>query len=196
MGTIVVDEKYDICRKKLKDKLSAKRYIHSLSVSNTAACLAMRYGYDCYKAYVAGLLHDCAKGYTGEELLKKALAENMTISDTEQENPDLLHSKVGSLIAKQDYKIEDEEILGAIYCHTTGKPGMNMLEKIIFVADYIEPNRKGLPEIDKIRQTAYIEIDKAVADICENTLNYLKSSPKAIDVATLQTYEYYMNVCK
>ena len=191
MGTIVIDEQYDICRKKLKESLSSKRYLHSLAVSNTAACLAMRYGMNCQKAYLAGLLHDCAKGYTGEELLKKASHTNMEISGIERDNPDLLHSKVGSIVAREEYGIEDEDILGAICFHTTGKPGMTMLEKIVFTADYIEPNRRGLPAIESIRQKAFIDIDGAVADICENTLSYLKSSPKAIDPLTLQTYEYY-----
>ena len=191
MGSIVIDEKYDKCRHKLKEDLGGKRYLHSIGVSNTAACLAMRYGIDCGRAYLAGLLHDCAKGLTGEQLMKKASSHGMDISDTEYDNPDLLHSKVGSIIAEEEYGIGDKDILDAIYTHTTGAPGMTRLQQIIFVADYIEPNRTGLPGLERIRQTAFVNIEEAVADICENTLCYLKSSPKAIDPATLKTYEYY-----
>ena len=191
MGTIVPDEKYEKCRKMLKDSISSKRYVHSIGVSNTAACLAMRYGYDCRTSYLAGLLHDCAKGLSEEELLKAAQKAGLSVTDIERENPELLHSKVGSIIAKDKYGIDDEEILGAIYYHTTGRPGMTLIEKIIFVADYIEPNRVDLPELDKIRAMAFSDIDVAVAMMCANTLDHLKCNKKAIDRVTVDTYEYY-----
>ena len=191
MGTIVPDEKYEKCRKILKDSISSKRYIHSIGVSNTAACLAMRYGYDCRVSYLAGLLHDCAKGLSETELLDEAKKAGLEVSDIEKESPELLHSKVGSIIAKEKYRIEDEEILSAIYYHTTGRPGMTLNEKIIFVADYIEPNRTNLPDLDKIRAVAFSDIDEAIAMMCKNTLDHLKCNGKAIDRTTIDTYEYY-----
>ena len=191
MGTIVPDEKYEKCRKLLKESISSKRYIHSIGVSNTAACLAMRYGYDCRNSYLAGLLHDCAKGMSGAELLDAAAKAGLEVSEIEEENPELLHSKVGSIIAKEKYKIDDEEILSAIYYHTTGRPGMTLNEKIIFVADYIEPNRTNLSELDKIRAVAFSDIDKAIAMMCRNTLDHLKCNGNAIDRTTVDTYKYY-----
>ncbi len=191
VGSIVIDDKYEKCAKLLKDSISAKRYAHSVGVSNTAACLAMSQNGDVYKAYLAGLLHDCAKGLSKTELIETTKKSGISISETERENPELLHSKAGSVIAKSRYKIEDADILSAIFWHTTGKPGMSDLEKIIFVADYIEPNRTNLPGLDIIRKTAFTDIDEAVALICKNTLDYLKESGSSVDKTTIDTYEYY-----
>lgn len=191
MGTIVIDEKYENCRKKLKDSISHKRYIHSIGVSDTAACLAMRYGYDIKKAHLAGLLHDCAKGLSVGDLFAAAKKSGMEISETERDNPELLHAKAGMTVAKDKYGIDDEEILGAICYHTTGKPEMTLLEKIVFIADYIEPNRTGIPSLDRIRAVAFNDIDVATAYVCRNSIQYLKRSSKLIDRITLDTYEYY-----
>lgn len=191
MGSIVIDEQYEECRRMLKENISNKRYLHSLGVSNTSACLAMRYGYDIRKAYLAGLLHDCAKGLKHHQLIEKVEKAGMEISDIERDNPELLHSKAGAVIAKEEYGIGDEEILGAIICHTTGKPAMSMLEKIVFVADYIEPNRANLPELDVVRELAFTDIDKTVSRLCSLTLDHLKANGDAIDRTTVETYEYY-----
>ena len=191
MGSIVIDEKYDECRKKLKESINNKRYLHSLGVSNTAACLAMRYGSDVSKAYIAGLLHDCAKGLKDVELLDTVRSAGIKIRKVEEENPDLLHSKAGLVVARDKYGINDEDILSSISNHTTGRPGMSLLEKIVFVADYIEPNRTNLPGLEQIRREAFTNIDAAIALICKNTLDYLKDSAKAVDKNTVDTYEYY-----
>ncbi len=191
MGSIVIDENYENCRKILKDSIGSKRYIHSIGVSNTAACLAMRYGYEVKKAYLAGLLHDCAKGLKDVQLIETVENAGIDISPLEKDNPELLHSKAGSVIACEKYGIEDKEIQSAIFYHTTGKPGMTVLEKIIFVADYIEPNRTDLPELDVIRKTAFEDIDMAIEMICKNTLDHLKKNGSAIDATTVDTYEYY-----
>ena len=191
MGTIVIDEQFDNCRRMLKEDISKKRYLHSIGVSDTAACLAMRYGCDIRKAALAGLLHDCAKGLNEDQLIETVLDNNIDISPVERDNPELLHSKAGSVIAREKYKIMDEDILSAIFWHTTGKPGMSLLEKIIFLADYIEPNRSNIPWIDEIRQLAFKDIDSAVAASCRNSIDYLKRSSKTIDKITIDTYEYY-----
>ena len=175
----------------MKDSISHKRYIHSIGVSDTAACLAMRYGYDIKKAHLAGLLHDCAKGLSVGDLFAAAKKSGMEISETERDNPELLHAKAGMTVAKDKYGIDDEEILGAICYHTTGKPEMTLLEKIVFIADYIEPNRTGIPSLDRIRAVAFNDIDVATAYVCRNSIQYLKRSSKLIDRITLDTYEYY-----
>ena len=151
----------------------------------------MRYGYDHRRAALAGLLHDCAKGLKHEELIGTVDGASISVSKVERDNPELLHAKAGSVIAREKYGITDEEILSAIFYHTTGKPGMTLLEKIIFIADYIEPNRDGIPWINKIRSMAFYDIDAAVADACRNSIEYLKRSSREIDRITVETYEYY-----
>ena len=192
MGTIVIDEKYDRCRHLLKEEIGKKRYLHSIGVSNTAACLAMRYESDIKKASLAGLLHDCAKGLSEEQLIRVTETNGIKISEVERDNPELLHAKAGSVLAKEKYKIEDDEILSAIFWHTTGKPGMTLLEKIIFIADYIEPNRCGIPSLEKIRQIAFSDIDVCTAMVAGNSIEYLKRASREIDRITIDTYEYYM----
>ncbi len=191
MGTIVIDEQFDRCRKMLKEDIGKKRYLHSIGVSDTAACLAMRYGYDVKNAAIAGLLHDCAKGLSEEELIGTVTRANIDISPIERDNPELLHSKAGSVIAREKYGISDETILSAIFWHTTGKPAMSLLEKIIFLADYIEPNRCNIPNIERIRKLAFTDIDASVAFACENSIEYLKRSSRVIDRITVDTYDYY-----
>lgn len=176
---------------KLKRKLSDTRYAHTVSVSHTCACLAMKYEYDVNKAIIAGLLHDCAKYMDSEEMLNKAQKAGLPISDYELNKPDLLHAKLGSYYANKKYNINDEEILSAIECHTTGKPKMNLLEKIVYVADYIEPFRCKMPRLDVIRTLAFEDIDECLKLILSDTLKYLKSSGMMIDKATIDTYNYY-----
>ena len=176
---------------KLKRKLSDTRYAHTVSVSHTCACIAMKYEYDVNKSIIAGLLHDCAKYMDGEEMLNKAQKAGLSISDYELNKPDLLHAKLGSYYANKKYNINDEEILSAIECHTTGKPKMNLLEKIVYVADYIEPFRCKMPRLDVIRKLAFEDIDECLKLILSDTLKYLKSSGMMIDKATIDTYNYY-----
>ncbi len=177
---------------RLKDKISDKRLEHSLGVEYTACCMAYVHGADPEKARIAGLLHDCAKGIPTKEKLIKAKKHNIPINKSEEKNPDLLHAKLGAYYARYKYDIYDEEILEAIKYHTTGKPNMTLLEKIIFVADYIEPNRKSLPEMGEIRKEAFTDIDVCVEHILYNTIKYLEEQGVCMDYATKETYDYYM----
>lgn len=178
-------------KKDLKKNLDAKRYEHTMGVAYTAASLAMCHGIDMNSAYLAGLLHDCAKYMSNEEKLKYCTKNMLYVSDTESENPSLLHGKIGSDIAHSKYKLKDEDILNAITYHTTGRPEMSMLEKIIFIADYIEPNRTHDSDLVFIRQIAFKNLDKALEIILIHTLSHLNGSDKAIDPMTEQTYMYY-----
>lgn len=161
---------------KLSKKLSEKRFTHTIGVLYTAEALAMRYGEDLDKAAYAAVLHDCAKYCSGEQMLQKCRKYNIEISEVEQKNPSLLHAKLGVYYAKHRYEIDDEQILAAIRWHTTGRPEMTLLEKIVFLADYIEPNRKLIPGLTQIRQIAFCDIDKAVCMTLENTVSYLKEA--------------------
>ncbi len=146
----------------LKENLSDKRYNHSLGVAEEAMRLAKRYGADIQKAYIAGLVHDCAKEINPSksvELLKEKYGvfpdEDMVAV------PRLLHGLLGSCIAHSEFEIEDEDILDAIRYHTTGKADMGCLTKIIYIADYIEPGRV-YPDVDKLRDITYNDIDDGI----------------------------------
>lgn len=178
---------------RLKSKINEKRFEHSIGVEYTAACLAAVHGEDVDKARLAGLLHDCAKGIPTKEKLDKAKKHKISINQFEMSNPDLLHAKLGAYYAKTKYDVKDEDILNAIASHTTGRPDMSLLEKIIFVADYIEPNRKPIFELDIIRKEAFSDIDVCVIHILKNTLDYLEKTGAAIDLMTQKTYDFYVS---
>lgn len=178
-------------RDKLREKLPSKRFEHSVGVEYTAATMAFMYGVDYEKAMVAGLLHDCAKYVPNDKKIQKCEKRKVPISECEYKNPDLLHAKLSAIYAKEKYEINDREILSAIACHTTGKPAMTTLEKIIYIADYIEPNRIPLPEMDIIRREAYTDLDICLLHILHNTMHYLGKKGAHIDPATKETFEFY-----
>ena len=179
----------------LQDNLSKclkpQRYKHTLGVAYTAACLAMRYGLDPIKAELAGLLHDCAKAYSTDKYIEMAYVYGIEVTDVYRANPGLLHAELGAFLSKEKYGVNDTEILSAISCHTTGKPGMTLFEKIIYIADYIEPGRNKAPRLNEIRQEAFNNIDNALVMILEDTINHIKTNGFVIDPATMETYEYY-----
>ena len=103
----------------------------------------------------------------------------------------LLHAKVGAYLAQSRYGVTVPDILNAIKYHTTGRPKMSKLEKILYIADYIEPGRKHVADLEQIRQVAYQDLDATMARILENTLAYLKTTDGQIDTMTEETYQYY-----
>lgn len=189
---------YDIKKlvKSMKKCQDKKRFQHTLGVSYTAAALAMRYGEKLEKAQVAGILHDCAKCLTDTKILSMCEKYSVSISELERQSPYLLHGKLGAFLAHEKYGIQDEDILNAIRYHTTGRPNMSLLEKIVFIADYIEPQRKTAAHLDEIRRIAFTDIDEALCIILRETLSYLKKSGKKIDTTTEQTYHFYQNLVK
>jgi predicted HD superfamily hydrolase involved in NAD metabolism len=178
-------------RKAMEKNLDSKRYEHTLGVEYTAAALAMRYDENIKSAQIAGLLHDCAKCMSDEKRLSICEKHNISINAVERRNPFLLHAKVGSFLAMDDYGVKDPDIINAILNHTTGRPGMSTLEKIIFIADYIEPGRKQAPNLAEIRKLAFIDLDKALLRVLEDTLAYLKEGGGEMDPMTRKTYDYY-----
>lgn len=178
--------------KELSKTLDSKRYEHTMAVAYTAACLAMRYDYDITKAYIAGLLHDCAKCMSHEERLDYCNNNNIFVSDVERVNPALLHAKVGAHLCHAKYHIHDEDIRNSICYHTTGHPNMTLLEKIIYIADYIEPNRTKIPNLSLVRKQVFCDIDTALFIILKDNIAYLNQSGKAVDPMTLETYMYYI----
>ncbi len=177
----------------LTNILTEKRLFHSFGVQDFSFALALRYGYDTSKANVAGLLHDCAKCIEDTIMLKECEKYNIPVREVEHRSPYLLHGKLGAYYAEHKYGIIDSDVLSAITYHTTGKPDMSLLEKIVFTADYIEPNRSRdhIPGLDKIRELAFFDLDKAVYQILTNTLQYLKCKQLEIDNLTIDAYDYY-----
>lgn len=186
-------DKFKKIRDSIEKEMDEKRFAHTLGVAYTAAMLASIHGIPQDTALLAGLLHDCAKCYSDEKMFSLCSKNNVSFSVTESKNTALLHGKVGAIIAYKKYAVDDETILNAIRYHTTGRPEMTLLDKIIYVSDYIEPGRKPLPNLSEIRKLAFQDLDSALIMILENILNYLESCGKETDPATRETYEYYIN---
>lgn len=186
-----MDERIPVIRKKLKKKLTPDRYEHSLSVSYTAVALAMRYGYDLDKAELAGLLHDCARQYDNQVIYEKCLKKGLKVTSDEEKNKVLLHAKYGSYMAAHKYGIDDQEILSAIEFHTTGHSNMSLLEKIIYIADYIEPRRCKASNLEHMRGLAFTDLDRALVEIMSGILNYLEESHAAVDRQTQEACIWY-----
>lgn len=178
-------------RKHLEMKLDPMRYEHSLSVSYTCINLAMCYGYDLIKAETAGLLHDCGKRYSDSIILKKCKKHEIFITAEEEETPAVLHANYGAWLAQHKYGINDPEILSAILYHTTGRPKMSVLEKIVYIADYIEPRRYKASDLPEIRKLAYQDLDETMYQILKGSLLYLSKKGGSINSMSQKAYEYY-----
>lgn len=187
---------YDIVaiEKSLQGLLSPHRYAHTLGVMHTACALSMAHSYPMTRAQIAGLLHDCAKYLSNDQLIEIAKKRGLLISPGEEKAPQLLHAKVGALFAEEIYGVQDPAVLRAIRLHTTGSPAMGLLDKIIFVADYIEPGRDRAPHLSDIRQLAFYDLDLAVTLILEDTIAFLEASGAEIDVSSRQTLDSYRDI--
>ena len=174
--------------------MDAKRYEHTLGVEYTACALAMCHDVNIDKAQLAGLLHDCAKCLSDEKKKALCLKNHIDITDIEHKNPYLLHAKAGFCIARNKFHIKDRDVLNAILFHTTGRPQMSDLEKIIYIADYIEPGRRQAPGLKEARKLAFQDLDAALLRILCDTLAYLEESGGDVDVITRETCRYYKNV--
>lgn len=188
-------------RKEMEKELEPKRYEHTLSVAYTAANLAAVHGVDVEKALIAGMLHDCAKCLSYKKQMSLCTKNHVLLSELEaEEDSPLLHAKAGSVLAKEEYGITDDDILNAISYHTTGRPHMSPLEKVIYIADYMEPGRKHIKRtasglnsdrLTQVRRMAYRDLDEALCNILGDSLTYLKEKGGRVDSMTQKTYEYY-----
>lgn len=178
-------------QKKVKTELDNERYEHTLGVMYTSASLAMCHGADIEDALTAGLLHDCAKCISAEKKIEKCQKYQLDISDIEYANPSLLHAKLGAFLAATKYDVKSNDVIQAISSHTTGRPGMSLLEKIIYIADYIEPGRTELPNMAEVRKLAFHDIDECLYRILKDSLVYLSVKKMPIDPMTQKTYNYY-----
>jgi predicted HD superfamily hydrolase involved in NAD metabolism len=181
----------DDIRIKLRNMLDEKRYKHSLGVQETAVKLAEKYIVDVNKASLAGLVHDCAKGFTNDKLLILAEEYSINVKDIYRIQPELLHGAVGAFYAKGEFLIYDEEVLHSIRYHTTGCENMSMLDKIIYIADYIEPGRR-FPGVEDLRKETYNDIDKGVLIALDLTIKYVLEKKQLLDVLTIDARNYML----
>ncbi len=172
----------------LKQSLDEKRFKHSIGTAQCAKELALRYNQDAEKAYIAGLLHDCAKCLPDKELLDM-MHKYVDIASGELMNPKTWHAPVGAYLAEHQFKISDKEILNAIRWHTVGKIKMSDFEKIIFLADKVEPQTRSKEYLDKVRELLNLPdgLDKAMLVCYKETIKSLverdlKICPLTIDI--------------
>ncbi|OLN23422.1 phosphohydrolase [Domibacillus antri] len=170
----------------VKKHLTDKRYEHTLGVMETAVHLAETYGADVKKAELAAIFHDYAKFRPKEEMKQLIIDEQMD-ERLLQFHHELWHAPVGALLVQREVGITDEEILAAIRWHTTGRPKMTLLEKIVYLADYIEPGRR-FPGVDDVRGIAAHHLDDAVLTAVKNTIFFLMSKRQPVFPATMDTY--------
>jgi predicted HD superfamily hydrolase involved in NAD metabolism len=179
----------------LKENLKINRFKHSLGVRDTAEKLAKLYNVNVYNTKIAGLVHDCAKCMSDEELISIANKNNITIDEVFEETPNLLHGPVGAVIARDKMGISDKDILSAVAYHTTGKEDMTLMEKIIYIADYIEPGR-NFPGVNDIRNDALINLDKTLLDCFNNTIKHVINKGQLLHVNTIKGRNYLISQYK
>ncbi|MBO0994010.1 bis(5'-nucleosyl)-tetraphosphatase (symmetrical) YqeK [Bacillus sp. SD088] len=165
---------------------SGPRYQHTVRVLETAIILADRYGEDVAKVELAAIFHDYAKMLAVSELKKLLLKANEDPRLVEY-HPELWHGPVAAYLAREEFAIEDNDILNAIRYHTTGRANMSRLEKIIFLADYIEPQR-DFPGINETRELARKNLDEAVLKALSNTIVFLLAKKATIYPDTFEAY--------
>ncbi len=158
----------------LEKKLDRRIYLHSLGVAQSAMELARRYGESREKAYRAGLVHDFGKRYGPEELRLKARRLGLKLDAITLQEPQLLHAPVGAFLVRNELKIEDMQIVRAVAYHTTGSPRLDLLGRLIYLADFIEKGR-SYPGVDRLRELAFSDLQRALLTAVENTIRRVLS---------------------
>ena len=161
--------KTDQYRRLMKDMLEEELYHHSLGVAEAALSLAECYGVDTCKAYIAGMVHDYGKRYSKEELLHKADLLGLSLDRVTRQEKRLLHAPVGAALIESELKIIDPDILKAVAYHTTGRSAMTLLEKVVYLADYVETGRE-FEGVDLIRESAWKNLDRALLIAVNQTI--------------------------
>jgi predicted HD superfamily hydrolase involved in NAD metabolism len=171
----------------LADNVPASRLQHILGVEQMSVELARHYQLDVEKAARSGLMHDLAKYFKPTQLLQIAREAGMEIDPVCEATPHLLHADVSAIVARDQFSVQDEEVLQAIALHTLGRPGMSDLSCVVFIADTLEPNRGNTPELESLRQEARQDLYKAVWLTCDYSLRFLLNSRCLIHPRTILT---------
>lgn len=177
--------KYTVIKKKLSGYISPSRLEHSLGTGEMAAMLADKYGEDSKRAFLAGLLHDCAREIESQVLLEIAENEDLPVSEAERLMPVLLHGPVGAVVAHNMFDITENAILRAIEIHTTGSRYMTILDKIIFVADKLEKTR-NYPGVEALRELAFSNLNECVLACLEQSIRYILERRLYLHLATCE----------
>ncbi|MGW7158178.1 MULTISPECIES: bis(5'-nucleosyl)-tetraphosphatase (symmetrical) YqeK [unclassified Paenibacillus] len=164
-------------------QMPEKRWKHTLGVMESAVLLAEKYGADPVKADLAAILHDVAKYWPVSEM-EAVIRENGLNEELLQHDKQLWHSEVGAFVAKRDYGIDDEEIINAIRWHTSGRVGMSLLDKVVCLADYIEPGR-DFPGVNHIREQAELSLEEGLIAGFDSTISLLISQRRVIYPLTM-----------
>lgn len=176
---------YEDIKNEIKLILPEKRFEHSLNVDKEARKLAVIYGCDVEKTGVAAIAHDYAKALSNKDLIKLAENHGIKIDEVQYHSPQLLHGHVSAQICKEKFHLEDQDILNAIAYHTTGRVNMSLLEKIIFLADLIEPGRYFLG-INDIREKSIQDLEEALLLACNCTLIYIIEQNNLVHPLTIE----------
>lgn len=181
---------------KLSEYLPEKRKIHSLNVAKAAVRLSKIYGCDPEKAEIAGILHDTAKYVKLADVPGYCEKYNIILDEMEKNSTALSHSVLGAYIAKYEFGIKDEEILSAIRYHTTAKPNMSLLEKVVYIADLIEIGR-NYPGVEELRELAYGGfLDEAIVKSIDNTISQVLKKKSLLHLRTVESRNYYLKKIK
>ncbi|WP_448820112.1 bis(5'-nucleosyl)-tetraphosphatase (symmetrical) YqeK [Cetobacterium sp.] len=183
----------DFLKKELATVLSKKRYEHSIRVLNTALALGEIYNANLNEIAIASLLHDYAKEFTREELIK--ISKEHFTEETKDyiTNVEILHSYVASYIAKDKFKIDNTDILNAIKFHTTGRKNMSLVEKIVYVADAIEPKR-DYPYVEEIRDLALVNLNKAILLEVNKKIEHLIKGNYVIHINSIEMRNWLLKI--
>jgi len=173
-------------------RLSPRRCRHSMNVAQEAANLADHYGVDREKAYLTGILHDYAKDLKPDDLLLIAGENGLIDYEVERQLPDLLHAPVGAFLLKQELGIEDGEMLEAVRFHTMGSLQMSPLDKIIFLADMIEPDRDAYPDLERLRRLAFDDLDQAMLLGLDSTIRYCLDRRAVLHSRTVEVRNMFL----
>ena len=179
----------------VRERLSDKRFYHCQCVAKCAASLAERYGADRDKARLAGILHDITKELSAEEQLKILERFDIILSKTERENPKLWHSASGAAYIEHVLGVDDREVLDAVRCHTGGRAGMTLLDKVIFIADFVSDDRE-YPGIERMRKKARRSLEEAMLEGIEFTVNELLKDRAPIAGEMIDAYNEALGIFK
>lgn len=177
--------------KLLAQKLSPARYRHSQGVASYAAELALKYRAEIGKARLAGLLHDYARDLPDEEILALAEKAGLITCEVERSSPVLLHGPVGAYLIKRELGLDDKDILQAISRHTVGSADMTLLDKIIYLADALEPGRH-YPGVEFLRSLAEEDLNKALLKSLESSITYVLKKGQLLHPATVEARNYLL----